>query len=172
MRKDKDVFLGAAIGAILALGAGAAHAWFGRNRQNRSLAATVVLWSIFGAVVGGMVGSRLSATTRYREAMSRFTPVTSTGQFDELVLRSDVPVLVDFHTPGCVYCKKLAPTLGKLADAYKGRVRFVSVDGSRLGELVQRYGVTGYPTVLVFVCLLYTSPSPRDLSTSRMPSSA
>jgi len=142
------MILGAIIGAMLALVAGGAHAWL--RRRGRGALGTLAVWVVFGAVIGGVVGSRVSASGEYRDAMAKFTPIESEQQFDELVLEADVPVLVEFHTPGCVYCRQLAPTLGKLADAYKGSVRFVSVDGSRLGGLVRRYDVGGYPTVLVF----------------------
>ena len=49
---------------------------------------------------------------------------------------------------------------------------FFGASGTAIGEIVFNTGMTGYQEVITDPCLLYTSPSPRDLSTSRMPSSA
>lgn len=71
------------------------------------------------------------------------------ADFDEVVLASPVPVLVDFFTQWCAPCKQLAPTLEDLAAEYGDAVRIVSVDAEASPELAKRYGVTGYPTLVL-----------------------
>lgn len=73
------------------------------------------------------------------------------GRFDEAVLKSPRPVLVDFFATWCGPCRRLAPTIEKLRDDYAGRVDVVKVDVDRWGELVRRYEIKGYPTVVLFV---------------------
>jgi thioredoxin 1 len=69
--------------------------------------------------------------------------------FDQQVLRSEVPVLVDFYASWCGPCKALAPTLEQLA-AETPRARVVKVDIDDSPELAERYGVTSVPNLVVF----------------------
>jgi len=75
--------------------------------------------------------------------------VIGESEFDELVLHSPVPVLVDFFTEWCVPCKQLAPTLEELAEVYGESFRIVSVDAEASPELAKRYDITGYPTMVL-----------------------
>ncbi len=75
--------------------------------------------------------------------------VFTTANFENEVLNSDVPVLVDFWATWCMPCKMLAPTieeLAKNADGYK--VGKVDIDANP--ELAQKYRIMSIPTVLVF----------------------
>lgn len=81
--------------------------------------------------------------------MSSALQVVTDADFDEVVLRSDVPVLVDFFTEWCGPCKALAPTLEDLSVEYGSTARIVSVDAEASPDLAARYGVTGYPTMLL-----------------------
>jgi thioredoxin 1 len=69
--------------------------------------------------------------------------------FDRQVLRSDVPVLVDFYATWCGPCKRLAPALEELA-AENPKAAIVKVDIDASPELAARYGVQSVPTLLVF----------------------
>jgi thioredoxin 1 len=69
--------------------------------------------------------------------------------FEERVLASPVPVLVDFFTTWCAPCKALAPTLEDLAGEYGDGVRIVSVDAELSPRLAERYDVKGYPTMVL-----------------------
>jgi len=72
-----------------------------------------------------------------------------TTNFDEQVLKSDVPVLVDFYASWCGPCKRLAPTLEEVAAESPGaRVVKVNVDDSP--ELAERYDIHSMPSLLVF----------------------
>ncbi len=73
----------------------------------------------------------------------------SDSQFEEVVLKSEQPVMVDFFAEWCGPCKMAAPVLDKLADEYKGKVNIVKVDVDQ-SELAGNYGVMSIPTVIVF----------------------
>lgn len=83
-------------------------------------------------------------------APDRSTHVTTAQQFDADVLKADKPVLVDFYATWCGPCKQLAPIINNLAGEYEGRVIFVKVDEAKSRDLISQYGITGYPTVVIF----------------------
>lgn len=70
------------------------------------------------------------------------------SEFDEKVLKSTTPVVVDFWAPWCGPCKMIAPTLEKLAAEYDGKVTIVKVNTDENPEWAIRYGVQGIPTLL------------------------
>lgn len=70
--------------------------------------------------------------------------------FDNKVLESNVPVLVDFYSDSCVACKKLAPVLGDLEDNYEGKLSVVKVNTNFDTELSEKYRIMSNPTVLLF----------------------
>jgi thioredoxin 1 len=74
----------------------------------------------------------------------------STTDFEEQVLKSDVPVLVDFWAEWCGPCKAIGPSIEALASEYDGRAKIVKVDVDREGDLASRYGVMSIPALLVF----------------------
>ncbi len=76
--------------------------------------------------------------------------ITTAEHFDAVVLRSDVPVLVDFFADWCGPCRRLAPIIHDLAAEYKGRAIFVKVDVDQAGTLAARYKVSGIPDVRIF----------------------
>lgn len=77
------------------------------------------------------------------------TAVTA-ADFEAQVLRSEVPVVVDFWADWCVPCRMVAPVLDELAVTYAGRLRFVAVDTEAERDLTDRYGVVSIPTLYVF----------------------
>jgi thioredoxin 1 len=72
------------------------------------------------------------------------------ANFENEVLESDVPVLVDFWAEWCMPCRMLAPTIDKIADAYAGKVKVGKVDTDSNREVAMRYGINAIPTVILF----------------------
>ena len=72
------------------------------------------------------------------------------GNFDSEVLKSDVPVLVDFTATWCGPCKALAPIVEKVADEFQGKIKVGKLDIDANAEMTKKYGVRSVPTVLVF----------------------
>ncbi|XP_042397783.1 protein disulfide isomerase-like 2-3 [Zingiber officinale] len=70
--------------------------------------------------------------------------------FDELVLKSKELWIVEFFAPWCGHCKKLAPEWKKASNNLKGKVKLGHVDCDAEKSLMSRFGVQGFPTILVF----------------------
>ena len=70
--------------------------------------------------------------------------------FEQEVLKSTVPVLVDFWAEWCMPCRMLAPTLEKLATAYEGKVKVGKVDTDSNRDTAIKYSISNIPTVILF----------------------
>ncbi len=75
---------------------------------------------------------------------------SSDASFDQDVLKSEVPVLVDFGASWCVPCKNMAPIIDKLAKDYSGRVKFVKIDVEKNPVVRDKYQIQSLPTFVVF----------------------
>lgn len=72
------------------------------------------------------------------------------SNFDSLVLKSDKPVLVDFWAEWCGPCKALSPVLDEIAKEVNGKAEVIKVNVDESGELAQKYGIRGIPTLIFF----------------------
>jgi thioredoxin 1 len=72
------------------------------------------------------------------------------ANFDQEVLKSEQPVLVDFWAAWCGPCKALAPTVDEIATAYAGKVKVAKMDVDRNQATPMRYGIRGIPALLLF----------------------
>ena len=70
--------------------------------------------------------------------------------FDSEVLKSSIPVLVDFSATWCQPCRAIAPLVDQLAGEFEGRVKVTAVDIDESPATASRFGVQGIPTMLVF----------------------
>jgi thioredoxin 1 len=70
--------------------------------------------------------------------------------FEEEVLRSELPVMVDFYADWCGPCRMVAPIMEKLAKEYAGKVKFVKINTDENQELAMRYDIMSIPTLMVF----------------------
>ena len=70
--------------------------------------------------------------------------------FEQEVISSDTPVLVDFTATWCGPCKQLAPIVDQIADELKGTVKVGKLDVDDSPITAGKYGVRGVPTVMVF----------------------
>ena len=70
--------------------------------------------------------------------------------FEEKVIKSDQPVLVDFWAAWCGPCKALAPTIEALADQYAGKLRVAKLDVDANPKMAAKFGVRAIPTMILF----------------------
>ena len=74
----------------------------------------------------------------------------SDKDFDQQVLKSIVPVVVDFWAPWCGPCARIGPIVEKLSDEYKDKVRFCKINVDENHERASSYNVMSIPTLLFF----------------------
>ncbi len=78
-------------------------------------------------------------------------PVEVTKEtFENEVLNSDIPVLVDFWAAWCAPCRQVAPVMDRIADEYEGSLKVAKVDVDAEGELAGLFGISSIPTIALF----------------------
>jgi thioredoxin 1 len=81
---------------------------------------------------------------------SENTNTFSDAEFDQDVLQSDVPVLVDFWAEWCGPCRMMAPTVDAIAEQYQGKIKVGKLNVDHNGNTAARYQIRGIPTLLLF----------------------
>lgn len=76
--------------------------------------------------------------------------IVNEANFQEVVMESDIPVLVDFWAPWCGYCQKLTPVIDELAGEIGEKVKFVKINVDENRGLAQNHGVMSLPTMILF----------------------
>ncbi len=74
----------------------------------------------------------------------------SDASFDGDILKSQVPVLVDFWAPWCGPCRSVAPIVDDLATDYAGKIKVAKVNVDESTEIAMRYQITSIPTFILF----------------------
>ncbi|MEA5446437.1 thioredoxin TrxA [Gammaproteobacteria bacterium AB-CW1] len=82
--------------------------------------------------------------------MSNEIVYTSDDKFQDDVLESDVPVLVDYWAEWCGPCKMIAPVLDELAGEYSGKLKIVKLNIDENPKTPPKYGIRGIPTLMLF----------------------
>jgi thioredoxin 1 len=72
------------------------------------------------------------------------------ANFEQSVLKSEQPVLVDFWATWCGPCKAIAPIVDEVATSYSGKAKVYKMDVDKNNSTPMRYGVRGIPTLLIF----------------------
>ena len=83
---------------------------------------------------------------REKEMAERVTKDT----FEEKVLKSSLPVLIDFYSDSCVPCKKMSPVIGAIADEQTEKLNVYKVNTNFDSELAEKYSVMSVPTIVLF----------------------
>jgi thioredoxin 1 len=82
--------------------------------------------------------------------MSKNIIEATDGNFEQVALRSDGPVLVDFWAEWCGPCRRLAPTIEAVAEEYAAKARVVKLNVDAGPATAKRYGIQGIPTLILF----------------------
>jgi len=81
--------------------------------------------------------------------MSSAAPVTD-ASFEQDVLKSDVPVLVDFWAPWCGPCRMVAPIVDEIAKDFEGKLKVVKLNTDENPNIASQYGIRSIPTLMIF----------------------
>ena len=81
--------------------------------------------------------------------MSDYVVVTG-ANFEDEVVRSSVPVLLDFWAPWCGPCRMIGPLIEQLAEEYSGRIKVGKVNVDEESDLAGRHGIVSIPTLIVY----------------------
>jgi thioredoxin 1 len=100
----------------------------------------------------GQLGAAASTPYQHEKGqtpMSNATPLKST-EFENQVLKSDIPVLIDFWAVWCGPCKMIAPHIDAIAAEYEGKVKVMKVNIDEERDIADRYNIMSIPTLLFF----------------------
>jgi len=137
--------IGAALGGLLG--------YYGKCSTGACpLTATPRRGALYGIVLAALfvVPNVLSRARDVVYENSSVVRVATAADFDRQVIQAGGPVLVDFYSPTCPPCRKLGPTIEKLADQYKDRAVVVKVNVDNMPQLAQKYGISSIPAVILF----------------------
>lgn len=76
--------------------------------------------------------------------------VVSSQNFESEVVKSDIPVLVDFWASWCAPCRMIAPIVEELAKEYDGKLKVAKLDVDANRDIAQNFGIMSIPTLLIF----------------------
>jgi len=98
-----------------------------------------------------LIGGDKEEAVAAENAQLAVAPRHLTGEeFDQEVLSSDLPVIVDFWAEWCGPCHAIAPSIVKMAEEYEGRALITKLNADDYPEILERYGIMGIPTLIYF----------------------
>ncbi|MEC7832505.1 MAG: thioredoxin TrxA [Pseudomonadota bacterium] len=81
--------------------------------------------------------------------MSNVIEITD-ASFEEEVLKSDIPVLLDFWAEWCGPCKSLSPIVDETSKDYEGKIKFAKINVDENADTTKEFGIRGIPTLILF----------------------
>jgi len=141
--------------SVLAIGAalGGALGYYGKCSTGACpLTSTPQRGAVYGLVLAALFVLP-NVMSRARDVVpenSSVVRVKTVADFEQQVIRAGQPVLVDFYSPTCPPCRKLGPTIEKLADQYKDQAVVAKVNVDDIPELAQKYVISSIPAVILF----------------------
>ncbi len=76
--------------------------------------------------------------------------VVNASNFEQEVIKSDIPVIVDFWAEWCVPCKMIGPILEEISNDYSGRLKVAKLNVDEAGEIAAQFNIISIPTLMVF----------------------
>lgn len=150
------------IGVLVGVGLGAALGYFGQCSSGTCpLTANPFRGAIYGGVMGLLFAFTSGGTARKSPAEvippgeqplpgEGLIHIATVEEFDRYVVAATMPCLADFYSDHCPPCRRLAPTIGKLAEKYRGRAVVCKVSTDAAPQLAQSHDIRGIPAVLFF----------------------
>jgi thioredoxin 1 len=98
-----------------------------------------------------ITGSKPEATSGESDQPAGAEPRHVTGEeFEAVILKSELPAVVDFWAEWCGPCHAIAPAVAQLAREYEGRAVIAKVNADEYPEILMNYGIMGIPTLIYF----------------------
>jgi thioredoxin 1 len=85
-----------------------------------------------------------------RELETKTLPHLKSAEFEQEVIKSQTPAVVDFYADWCGPCRMVSPIIEQLSHEYAGRVKFVKLNTDENPDIAMKYGIMSIPTIMVF----------------------
>ena len=84
------------------------------------------------------------------ELETKTLPQLKSAEFEQEVLRSQTPAVVDFYADWCGPCRMVSPIIEQLSKEYNGKVKFVKLNTDDNPDIAMKYGIMSIPTIMIF----------------------
>jgi len=96
----------------------------------------------------GFIQANMTAGSRKKE--NQMANQITDGNFEQEVIQSEVPVLIDFWAPWCGPCRAMGPVIDELSEEYAGQVKIVKMNVDENSATPGKYGIRAIPTLILF----------------------